>query len=174
MAWQVRRPIVEDATRLATINVRGWQHAYAGLMPADLLASLEIEARALRLRDRLRTQTSADGYVVTDEHGTVAGYCWFGDYRHDEDAPDPAPAGDWAEIYAIYVDPDVVGTGAGSALMTAALADLDGRSVGLWVLEGNVTARRFYEHFGFRTDGVIADFDAGGTLVPEVRYLLHR
>lgn len=174
MTWQLRRPRADDAERIVDINIRGWQHSYAGLMPADLLDSLGAQRRqrAERLRDRFRTSTSATGYVVTGDHDVVAGYCWFGDYRPDDDLPAPGPG--WAEIYAIYVDPDLVGTGAGGALMLAALADLAPRPVALWVLEGNAHARGFYERFGFAPDGARADFDAGGTPVPEVRYVLPR
>jgi len=169
MPWQVRRPTPEDAEAIATINVRAWQHAYAGLMPASVLESQEVAPRAERLRERLSTGTSAPGFVAVDSEGTVAGYCWFGDYRPDEDLP--APGDGWGEIYAIYVDPGRIGTGAGAALMTAALTELAPRPVAVWVLEGNVRARAFYERFGLRADGAITDFDAGGTLVPEVRYV---
>lgn len=170
MPWQVRRPVLDDAEAIASINVRAWQHAYAGLMPVDLLAAQEIEPRATRLRERLRDGTSAPGYVAFDAAGgDLAGYCWFGDYRPDDDAP--SPGNGWGEVYAIYVDPDLIGTGAGAALMTAALTDLGARPVAVWVLEGNARARGFYERFGFVADGVVTDFDAGGTPVPEVRYV---
>lgn len=172
MGWHVRTPTAADADAIARINVEAWQHAYAGLMPATLLESLEIEPRAERLRERYRTASSADGFVVVDDEDTVAGYCWFGDYRDDGDAPDPGPG--WAEIYAIYVDPAREGGGAGGTLMRAMLAAVAPRPVGLWVLEHNARARGFYERFGFAPDGDRADFDAGGTPVPELRYRLTR
>lgn len=168
MPWQIRDPRLEDAEAIATINVRAWQRAYAGLMPADLLAAQEVEPRAARLRERLGSGTSAPGHVAVDGDGAVAGYCWFGDYRPDDDAPSPGDG--WGEVYAIYVDPDRIGTGAGAALMSAALTALGPRPVAVWVLEGNARARAFYERFGFMPDGVATDFDAGGTPVPEVRY----
>jgi GNAT superfamily N-acetyltransferase len=180
VTWRLRAPAPADADRVAEINVRGWQHAYAGLMPAELLAGLETAPRAERLRARFAQGGSADGYVVTDADDVVRGYCWFGDYRPDDDAPDPglgsssASVAEWGEIYAIYVDPDFIGTGAGAALMRAALADLEPRPVAVWVLEGNTHARTFYERFGFRLDGARTDFDAGGTPVPEVRCTLVR
>ncbi len=178
MTWRLRAPAPADADRVAEINVRGWQHAYAGLMPDELLAGLQTAPRAERLRARFAQGESADGYVATDADDVVNGYCWFGDYRPDDDVPDPVsrtgsdPASVWGEIYAIYVDPDLIGTGAGAALMRAALADLEPRPVAVWVLEGNTHARAFYERFGFRLDGARTDFDAGGTPVPEVRYTL--
>ena len=145
-------------------------------MPDALLDAQETGPRAERLRQRFADGTAAPGYVAVDEAGTVAGYCWFGDYRPDDDAPDPGDLAveRWAEVYAIYVDPDRIGTGAGAALMTAALEAIGDRPVGLWVLEGNAPSRRFYERFGFTPDGVSADYDAGGTPVPEVRYVRRR
>lgn len=171
-SWQIRRPVAADADRIAAINVRGWQHAYAGLMPAALLEGLDIVERADRLRERFDRHASADGYVATDGTDAVVGYCWFGAYRPDDDVPDVpgGPDPTWGEIYALYVDPTAIGAGAGGALMRAALADLAPRPVALWVLEGNARARGFYERFGFRPDGASADFDAGGTPVPEIRY----
>jgi len=175
-SWQIRRPVVADAARIAEINVLGWQHAYAGLMPADLLAGLETAARVERLLERFRAGTNAPGYVAADETNDIVGYCWFGPYRPDDDVPDvpagPSPA--WGEIYALYVDPGAIGTGAGGALIRAALADLAPRPVALWVLAGNSRARGFYARFGFEPDGTSADFDAGGTPVPEIRYRLAR
>lgn len=169
MPWQVRRPRLDDVEAISTINVVAWQHAYAGLMPADLLAAQQVEPRAERLRERLSAGASATGYVAVDSADAVVGYCWYGDYRPDDGAPSPGDG--FGEVYAIYVHPDQIGTGAGAALMTAALADLGPRPVAVWVLEGNARARAFYERFGFAADGVMADFDAGGTPVPEVRYI---
>ncbi|GAB2599774.1 GNAT family N-acetyltransferase [Pseudactinotalea suaedae] len=169
MSWQVRRPSAADADAIATINVRAWQHAYAGLMPASVLERQEVAPRAERLRERLTSGTGAPGFVAVAPDGVVAGYCWFGDYRPDEDLP--APGEGWGEFYAIYVDPDRIGTGAGATLMTAALTALHPRPVAVWVLEGNARARAFYERFGFRHDGTVTDFDAGGTPVPEIRYV---
>lgn len=169
MIWHLRPPKSADAEAIAAINVRGWQHAYRGLMPAAFLEAQEVGTRAARLRERLATGTSAPGHVAVDENGVVAGFCWFGEYRPDADLP--APGEGWGEVYAIYVDPARIGTGAGAALMTAALAALGPRSVAVWVLEGNAHARRFYERFGFTFDGTVTDFDAGGRAVPEIRYV---
>lgn len=173
MRWSLRPPTVDDVDAIVAINVRAWRHAYADLMPAEVLAGLEPGARAARLRERLRTGSSTEGLVAVDDDGEVAGYCWFGDYRPDDDVASPDGPG-WAEVYAMYVDPRRHRAGAGSALMTAALAALAPRPVALWVLEGNTPARGFYERHGFRPDGAAASFGVGGLAVPEVRYVLTR
>ncbi len=95
----------------------------------------------------------------------MVGYVFFGTAR-DEDVP----AGT-AEIYAIYVHPDAFSTGAGRALMDAALADLgDEVPVVLWVLTANDRARRFYARAGFEPDGAEKDADMPGGTLPEMRY----
>lgn len=40
----------------------------------------------------------------------------------------------------------------------------------LWVLKGNVAARRFYERAGFGADGAEEAFEVDGVAAPEVRY----
>ncbi|HUH70182.1 MAG TPA: GNAT family N-acetyltransferase [Mycobacterium sp.] len=64
-------------------------------------------------------------------------------------------------------------TGVGRLLMTAARERL--RPVGvtealLWVLDGNVRARRFYEHDGWRSEGACRTVTFGDLLVEQVRY----
>jgi GNAT superfamily N-acetyltransferase len=78
-----------------------------------------------------------------------------------------------AELYAIYVDPGRYGGGIGQALLQASLrrcTDAGHERVFLWVLEGNIRARRFYERAGFRADGTEEPFEVDGVAVPEVRY----
>lgn len=60
--------------------------------------------------------------------------------------------------WALYIDPDHWRQGAGGALLTAALQELDRRrfrDVILWVLPENRAALAFYARFGFEVeDGV--------------------
>nr|WP_314220177.1 GNAT family N-acetyltransferase [Streptomyces sp. DSM 40713] len=81
-----------------------------------------------------------------------------------------------AELYAIYVDTEHLGRGVGRALLRESVrrADALGYSrMYLWVLEGNATARRFYERAGFHADGAEEPFEVEGVAVPEVRYVGH-
>ena len=85
-------------------------------------------------------------------------------------AEDPKGAG---ELYAINVDPDHWGTGAGRTLLAAAQAELtrlDYTEAVLWVLPDNARARRFYEVAGWTTDGTQRTIEVLGVVVPEVRY----
>jgi GNAT superfamily N-acetyltransferase len=79
----------------------------------------------------------------------------------------------FGELMAIYVDPAHTRTGVGRLLMMAARERL--RAVGvtgasLWVLDGNVRARRFYERDGWSVDGACRTVPFGGLPVEQVRY----
>jgi ribosomal protein S18 acetylase RimI-like enzyme len=85
-------------------------------------------------------------------------------------AQDPEGAG---QLYAINVDPDQWGTGAGRALLAAAQAELvrlGYTEAVLWVLPGNARARRFYEVAGWAHDGAQRTGEAWGIAFTEVRY----
>ncbi|MEU9063862.1 GNAT family N-acetyltransferase [Streptomyces sp. NPDC048430] len=67
-----------------------------------------------------------------------------------------------------------MGTGTGRALLAEVTARprADGfAGMSLWVLKENARARRSYERAGFRPDGAEEAFEAGGAMVPEVRYV---
>jgi GNAT superfamily N-acetyltransferase len=81
----------------------------------------------------------------------------------------------WGELYALYVDPDEWGRGTGGALLGAAsqrLAASGWRDASLWVLSGNVRARRFYEWHGWVPTDTVASREFAGVQVDEVRYVL--
>ena len=76
------------------------------------------------------------------------------------------------ELFAIYVDPEAWGRGAGRALMDTALASLREHfdEAVLWVLEDNPRTRRFYELAGWVHDGGRDTFSRWDVDAPVVRY----
>jgi GNAT superfamily N-acetyltransferase len=168
----LRPGVPADAYEIVRINANGWRRAYAGIVPDDVLAAIDVDQRARRYGRRMAEDRTHDTLVATDD-GRIVGYVHFGPYRDGEDL-DPSVG----EVAAIYVDPKDWGTGAGRLLMDAALAALAARGcaeVRLWVLEANHPARGFYGHLGFRPDGGRSTFPvrrSDGTVVdlPEVRY----
>ena len=170
----VRPATVDDAADIVGINVRGWQRAYAGIVPDDVLAAMDPTGRVNGYRRRM-AEPGFEHRVAVDR-GRVVGYVVLGPYRagpHDRHQ-DPTVG----EILAIYVEPTRWGTGAGRALMSAALRRLAARGfalVRLWVLAANHQARRFYEQAGFAPDGTTAAYPVtrpdGSVLdLPELRY----
>lgn len=75
-------------------------------------------------------------------------------------------------VHAVYLHPDARGTGAGAALVAAAIdrARADGvKTVGLWVNGKNVPARRLYERLGFLETGRVPNgIKVGGEIVDDI------
>ena len=164
---QIRSATVRDARAIAEVHVAAWRQAYRGLLPDDSLDRLSVEEREKQRREYLEDPLSEWGTLVADDAGRVVGFSTYGPSR-DQDATDST-----GEVPAIYLDPDVVGTGIGRELFAETIAAL--RSAGftrasLWVLEGNVRARRFYEKAGWRWDGTISQHDFDCANRPVVRY----
>ena len=164
-----RAPTPEDAEALGAVHVRAWQAAYrGGLMPDDYLDSLSVEERAEMWRTALEQPLSPrrSRFVVEDSSGNVIGFILVG----PEDGGDDSITG---ELFAINVDPDHWGTGAGRRLHDAGVGALTeagfDRAV-LWVHPDNGRARSFYESLGWRSNDVTRQAEVLGVEVTEVRY----
>ncbi|MEU8624559.1 GNAT family N-acetyltransferase [Streptomyces sp. NPDC048669] len=159
---------VEDCEAVATVRVRGWQSAYAGLMPQAHLDAMSIAADAERRRGFLAEGNEVVNVVAERAGLGVIGWAAYGPYR--EDGRRLARG----ELYALYVLPERTGTGVGRALMSEVLARATAAGhpeLALWVLRENAPARRFYARAGFRPDGAEEPFEVDGVPVPEVRYV---
>ena len=166
----IRQATVDDADAIAAVNVRTWQVAYANVLPASFLSSLDVDARAQRWRTNLASEPPTATFVAVAAE--VVGFASVG-----PDRGDPT----YGEVYAIYVDPPYWSSGTGLALMRQAerhLAAAGFNEIRLWVLEENPRARRFYERYGFRLDGLTKLDTIGAdrpdaTVVVELRYALN-
>jgi ribosomal protein S18 acetylase RimI-like enzyme len=146
------------------LHVRTWQAAYEHVFGADRLATIDLQAREERWRQRLAARERRHVVVVAEEGGSVVGFASCGESRDT--------AGE-AELYSIYVLPEAWGSGAGPALMAAALAALRANgfaAASLWVLEDNPRARRFYEREGWVRDGGRREEEFLGVTITEVGY----
>ena len=169
---EIRRALADDALGVATVHLRSWQAAYRGLMPDHYLDQLDLERRRVGWE-----QTIADAdwpragtLVATEANGHVIGFAHICPAREGDG--DPAGLG---ELAAIYLSPDVWGSGVGRRLMLAAvnvLRDAGFAEAILWVLEGNERAQRFYEIGGWQLDGATKDIVIADIPLAEVRYRL--
>jgi GNAT superfamily N-acetyltransferase len=159
---QVRRGRAEDAEAIARVQERGWQAAYRHVFPPERLDRGGF-IHVNRWRTRLETPPAGWATFVAVADGAVVGFASVGPSR------DVAGLG---ELYAIYVDPDAWGTGAGRALIEHAEAHLavEYEQAALWVLEDNPRARRFYELAGWRPDGASKAGEWFDVTTTEVRY----
>jgi ribosomal protein S18 acetylase RimI-like enzyme len=162
----IRAARAADARPIAAVHVATWRDAYAGLLPDEVLAGLDVDEWAQRWNRNLDASAEGRFVLVFEQDGRVGGFVSGGPSR------DEFPGG---EVYAIYVDPARQGRRAGSRLLTAAarhLAEAHFTDASLWVLVGNHPARRFYESQGWRSDGTEQPWTrAGGDSVMEVRYV---
>ena len=165
---RIRRATTGDAAAVASVQVRSWQAAYRGLMPDEVLDGLSVDQRAHVWRPLVEAGEPGEGVLVAETDVGVVGFAHVCPAR---DADAEAGTG---EVSAIYLLPEVWGTGHGRALMDAALRRLreDGyRSAILWVLVGNERARRFYAAAGWSCDGAEKTATVGGfATITETRY----
>jgi GNAT superfamily N-acetyltransferase len=134
-------------------------------MSQAYLDGLAVADRAAAWRQRL-SDPAASPVLVGTMRGRVAGFASFGPTRD-------ADSGGAGELYALNVHPAHWGTGVGSALLRAtenALATMGFADAVLWVVPGNVRARRFYERHGWTDAGARRTAEIHGVTVPEVRY----
>jgi L-amino acid N-acyltransferase YncA len=157
----------DDARIIAEIHVRAWRWAYRGLMPDDLLDGLSVDRREQGWRQSLSPMGPGNPVWVAERQGRVVGFVAAGPSQD----PDATPR--TGEVYAIYLEPDVVGTGVGRALFSLATEELRAhgyRTATLWVLDTNERTRRFYEMAGWRPDGETRLEPWGDFELSEVRY----
>ena len=144
----IRRATVDDAAAIASIQARGWRHAFADIVEPDRMPDPEDQG------PRLADFIAGGGEIhVFDQDGRIAGFAII--------------QGD--ELRALYVDPPAQGAGVGSALLDAAVEALraNGHAEAfLWTFEANGLARAFYERHGWEL--VPGRDDHVGA--PEVRY----
>ncbi len=160
------RPITPTDDRMAISGVyeESWKFAYRGIVPQDYLDSIP-RGRWLPVFDVPGRHT-----LICMDNGRIVGTVGFGPSRIDR-------LDGWGEIISIYLLPDSMGKGYGTALMNAALSEcrrLGYDNIFLWVLEENTRARAFYERLGFLpTDDCLTD-TIGGKELREVRYIHRR
>ena len=157
--------MVHPKLAVASVHVRSWQEAYAGLLPASVLDSLDPVRRAARYTFGADDRAT----VVAVEDGRVCGFATSGNARDDD-------AAGCGEVMAIYLDPVFLGQGVGRALIADARGRLAARLFDvavLWVMDGNERAMRFYERDGWRRDGAQRPIEIEDVTVGETRFRRH-
>jgi ribosomal protein S18 acetylase RimI-like enzyme len=140
----IRPARVEDAEAIGWVSVTAWRETYAGIMPDDYLASLSIDQRAKVFRDRLVQLPSSQSIFVALEQDDVVGFGVCGPTREVELGTD-------GEIFAINIVAAAKRRGLGARMMASlagALSLCSFARAGLWVIDQNLPALRFYEVLG--------------------------
>ena len=167
MAATIRRAERRDIVGFVTMKNEAWRWAYAGILPAEHLASLAVDQQVRGWRETFEHDTDP-GVAIALDGDRIVGVVSWGPTR-DDDVPDAT-----GEIGMLYVSPDHVGTGLGRRLLELALGNL-GRAgfarATLWVLEANERGRGFYEHMGWRPDGARSEHMVECANFPMLRYV---
>ncbi|MGY8527443.1 N-acetyltransferase family protein [Paracidovorax citrulli] len=162
----IRLARAQDAQAIAQVHAGAWQQAYAGLIPAPLLATVTPETR-LPGRVAVLADPAVTSLVacLPEQGGRVVGFADCGAAR-DSGTPDAG------ELYAVYLLEAWQGRKVGLSLMTTSAAQLrrrGHREMVLWVLQGNCRARQFYDTAGGRACSSRQSMRAGYT-IDEVAY----
>jgi GNAT superfamily N-acetyltransferase len=166
MTVNIRLASPSDAPTIASIHVRCWQYAYQDIVPDAVLNNLSVAAHEQLWRHSLEAPSPQRRTWIAHGESTILGFCSTG-----ESADDDATT-EIAEVGAIYLEPNRIGTGVGRALFAHAVQDLRHRAfltATLWVFRDNLRARRFYEVAGWRPDAERIR-PRGDAEVAEVRY----
>lgn len=147
----VRQPALSDVATLAALNERAWRAAYGTFVSEATMAP--VLARLPQIwEENVAATGGQETWITEDDDGWVT----VGPSR---DADTPPHEG---ELWALYVDPDLVGAGVGHGLHALGLTRLRARgfaSASLWTFAQNARAVAFYERHGWARDA--RPFDPG-------------
>lgn len=152
-----------DLFAVGALHCRSRSAAYAGVLSAETLDRVSAQTLGEWWAERWKWERETHRLTVAETGGAIVGFTYVG----------PSETPECAELYAIHVDPELIGTGLGRRLMTNALvelADVGGERAVLWVLEANERARLFYDRGGWRPDGGVRVEAVNGEPVPQLRY----
>ena len=154
---------------MAEIHVRTWECAYKGHMPDNYIKSYSIEKREKQWTKILTSVTNKSKVYVAELNGQLVGFCSGGKSRDDD-------MKDSAEVYSIYVDQTNLHQGVGTKLLeslTTFFQKEGFKKAGLWVLDSNEQAKKFYKSRGWIPDGSEKSETIDGMLVEELRYIIN-
>jgi GNAT superfamily N-acetyltransferase len=163
--FDVRPATTRDAKAIAQLHNATVKEAFKGM-----LGDLDVAIMPLAERERYWSEAIqyAEPQVQVALHG--AKIIGFVGYDRSRDEGTPATMG---ELWAMYVDTDFWGLGAGLSLWDAALeglVDEECTHVSVWLPLANDRALRFFELAGFKREMATAKtVPIGGVKVEEIR-----
>ncbi len=139
--YHLRPATLEDTADIVSVQIKGWKHAYKGILDQEYLDNICPEKR-LAGRINYSQKESFWGFVAEYE-GKIIGMCDAGFSRH--------PQFGKGEIFALYVDQEHQRKGVGKLLWNATTKKLQEEKLLPYIviaLEKNLPARKFYEKLG--------------------------
>ncbi len=138
----LRKATMQDIPRIAEIIVFGKRVAYRSIFNNDVVSFNELQVINL-VEEYRNNSTLVDNMLVYDD-GIIKGVI----NRVFEN--------DTVEICEFYVEPFFKGKGIGKELIKQVISEArtsKRNRIFLWVIEDNLSARRFYENNGFIANG---------------------
>lgn len=150
-----------DASGIARVQVAAWRRELDGVLPPDLLESMDAEQFAATWHASMTTPEDARNRVlVALERNTLRGFA----VTTPSVDPDSDPIAD-GEVTELVVDPAHRGAGHGSRLLHACVdtlrADRFVRAT-CWVTSADDARRRFLAEAGWAPDGAHRELDLYG------------
>jgi GNAT superfamily N-acetyltransferase len=151
----VRAARPSDAPAVGVVQAAVWRDAYAGLVPAEVLAAFEPQSFAGAWRRSLESPPAGAHRLLAACAGEqVVGFAAVGPSQD----PDASP--ETGELTAIGVHPQARHQGHGSRLLNAAadtLRQAGAETLYTWVLAGDEGTRAFLDRSGLVPDGAYRD-----------------
>ncbi len=151
----------DDLAAVSEVYEKSWKYAYRNIIPDEYLDSIPAGKWINGINKNERTD------IIALDGGKIIGAASFCPSRWEK-------FGSCGEIVSVYLLPEYTGRSIGSELLRECIRELEWlgfRSILLWVLEGNVPARRFYEKHGFVDTGDSMDDNIGGRDLREIMYI---
>lgn len=138
------RPLrVEDAVPLYELALAAWRHTYRNIFDEEFIDAFVRRNYAPAVTEEIAPGVAAgrEFFHVAEQEGRLVGFCHIGLHSHG------------AELFRIYLAPDMIGRGIGSGLLDLGEEYLRRRGrkhYHCYVHRDNALGRTFYERRGFR------------------------
>lgn len=138
----IRKATLQDIPRIAEIIVFGKRVAYRTIFNNDVVSFNELQV--INIIEEYRNSPGLIDNMIVYDDGIIKGVI------------NQTIADDSVEICDFYVEPFFKGQGIGRQLIQQVISESKKKGmkkIFLWVLEENLSARRFYEANGFQENG---------------------
>lgn len=161
----IRRAEYNDLKSLAAIQTLSWKSAFSDILSDSTLNKYTDLEKCVKILENAYNSGNGYMYIGSMNETPCAELFWCRGRELERSA----------EIVALHSIRESWGCGVGKAIMDKAMEDIFNNGfekVYLWVFDQNKRARRFYEKYGFVSDGTrrISVFDRA----VEVRYIINK
>ncbi|MDO5726137.1 MAG: GNAT family N-acetyltransferase [Tissierellia bacterium] len=163
---EIKRANKEDIKLMSQIHARSWKQAYKGLLPQSYLDQLK-EDRWVEIMTKSFENKNFAAWIALFDGEAAACICAAKSmYRRYTN--------DW-ELISLYALDKFWGKGIGKKLLDTALEHGKTKGfkrAGLWVLDKNERAIKFYENYGMKKINDKIFSEIGGMKTTEIRFVI--